>query len=408
MNVLIIGTGGRECALAKKISLSPALKQLFVTGSNPGFPADSIYIGETKSWVENAIKNDVSLVVVGPEAPLANGIADDFLAVGIPVFGPTKAAAQLESSKSYAKDFMTRFALPTASFSVHTSKQSALHSLDGPCVVKADGLAGGKGVYVCESKEQAVVAIEELFAGRFGQAGSKVVIEEKLSGPELSVIAICDGKIGLSMLPCRDHKRRFDGDQGPNTGGMGVVCPPPDVDDAMMQRIQKEIIDPAVQGMSEMGTPFCGALYAGLMLTEEGPKLLEFNVRFGDPECQPLMMMLQEDLLSLLYNAATGKLINRKLLFRDGSCCCVVVSAEGYPVSKSLDVPIRGLPSESENLCLFFSGIRREGNMLLTNGGRILSVCGYGISFEKSREITYSGVKQVDFDDMAYRTDIGL
>ena len=264
-----------------------------VTHANPGFPASAQQI--QGDWVEAAVEAGVGLVVVGPEAPLAEGMSDRMRAAGIPVFGPSQGAAQLESSKAFAKSFMDRYGIPTAAWSSHTDAASAHAAIVGPCVVKADGLAAGKGVFVALSEEDAHHAVDHVFAGAFGQAGHMVVIEELLEGPELSVLALCDGTRAVPLMPCRDHKRRFDNDQGPNTGGMGAICPPQDADAALAEEVCRTVLQPVVDGMAEDGNAFVGVLYAGLMMTRNGPKVLEFNVRFGDPECQPLMLMLDED-----------------------------------------------------------------------------------------------------------------
>jgi phosphoribosylamine--glycine ligase len=306
MHVLLVGGGGREHALAWRVCQSPALSRLSVTHANPGFPAEAtIASGDLVTW---ASEQGVDLVIVGPETPLAEGLVDRLQAHGIPAFGPSQAAAQLEASKAFAKSFMDRHGIPTAGWSVHTDAAEAHAAITGPCVVKADGLAAGKGVIIAHEPEEAHAAVDAIFGGRFGDAGSRVVIEELMTGPECSFLAICDGERALPLLPCRDHKRRFEAGTGPNTGGMGAICPPPDVDPALVERVRREVLQPVVDGMRAEGSPFRGLLYAGLMLTPTGPRVLEFNVRFGDPECQPLMAMLDMDLLPVLHTAATGSL----------------------------------------------------------------------------------------------------
>ncbi|MEC7988188.1 MAG: phosphoribosylamine--glycine ligase [Myxococcota bacterium] len=399
MNVLLVGAGGRESALAYKLLQSPVLKQLYVTEDHPGFAAANL--------VEDWENKHYDLVVVGPEKPLADGIADRFRERGVPVFGPSQSAALLEASKVFAKQFMQEQNIPTATYTVCHSKEEALSSLYAPCVVKADGLAGGKGVYVCQTKEEAERAVEEIFAGRFGSAGKRVVIEEFLEGPELSLIAVCNGSSAIPLLPCRDHKRRFENDKGPNTGGMGAICPPPDFDRKEIRGIMETVIDPVLQGMNDRGTPFIGALYAGLMLTQNGPKVLEFNVRFGDPECQPLMMMMKSDLLTLLYAAATGDMLPEPV-WNEGASCCVVVCSKGYPFGPKKKALIQNLPENTKMLHVFLAGTEMKKEELWSKGGRVLAVCARSKDLESAREIVYKQLGQVMFEDMSFRNDIGV
>lgn len=405
MHVLLVGGGGREHALAWRLQQSTHLTRLSVTDANPGFPDDALAVrGDVVAY---AIAQGVDLVVVGPEGPLADGLVDRLVAAGIPAFGPRKAAAALEASKSFAKSFMDRHGIPTASWSEHTSPATAKAAVAGPCVVKADGLAAGKGVYVCDDDQAAWSAIDEIFAGRFGAAGARVVVEERLTGPEVSILALCDGERAVPLLPARDHKRRFDGDGGPNTGGMGAVCPPPGLDPALVDAVQRTVLQPAVDGMKADGTPFRGVLYAGLMLTPSGPKVLEFNVRFGDPECQPLMLMLEEDLATLLQAAATGRLPERPLAWRPGAACCVVMVADGYPGPVVTDAPIEGLPAPTSEAVVFFAGARREGSDVVSDGGRVLGVTAHGATLEQARQRAYALVDTIRFDTCAVRRDIG-
>jgi len=312
MNVLIVGGGGREAALAWKFGESPLLEQLWATHENPGFPAGvrPLPPGEV---AEQAQEAGIDLVVVGPEAPLADGLADRCRARGIHVFGPSRCAAQLEASKGFAKDFMGRHGIPTAGYVRVSDREVARRAIAGPCVVKADGLAAGKGVYVCSTAEQAYEAVDSLFDGAHGEAGTEVVLEELLVGEEASVLALCDGERFVTLPAAQDHKRRFEKDQGPNTGGMGGYAPAPVVDTALLARVEQQVILPTLQGMAAEGSPFVGVLYVGLMLTDEGPKVLEYNGRFGDPECQPLLMLLEEDLLPVLLDCAKGALEHRTL-----------------------------------------------------------------------------------------------
>lgn len=404
MKVLVIGGGGREHALVWRIAKSPAVDRVAVTHANPGFPADAAVVdGDPVAW---AVREGIGLVVVGPEAPLADGLADRMRAENIPVLGPSAAAAQLESSKAFAKAFMDRHGIPTAGWSVHDSAPSAHGAITGPCVVKADGLAGGKGVIVAHTAEAAHAAVDEVFA-RFGQAAAQVVIEELLIGPEVSFIALCDGKRAVPLLPCRDHKRRFDDDQGPNTGGMGAICPVPGVDSALIQQVHDLVLAPTVDGMAAEGRPFIGVLYAGLMLTEAGPKVLEFNVRFGDPECQPLMFMAGEDLVPWFLSAARGSLPDRPVAWRRGACCCVVVVSGGYPGPITKGHPITAVPDETSQQVVFYAGATRADDQVVTSGGRVLSVVAWGEDPQAAQLAAYAGVEHVRFETADWRRDIG-
>ena len=404
MKVLVIGGGGREHALVWRIARSPQVECVAVTHENPGFPADvEVVQGDPVTW---SAEFGVGLVVVGPETPLADGIADRFRGAGIPVLGPGAAAAQLESSKAFAKEFMDRHHIPTAGWSVHDNAQSAHAAITGPCVVKADGLAGGKGVIVAHSAGDAHAAIDEVFA-RFGAAAARVVVEELLVGPEVSFIALCDGTRAVPLLPCRDHKRRFDADQGPNTGGMGAICPVPGVDEALIRQIHDTVLAPTVAGMAAEGTPFIGVLYAGLMLTESGPRVLEFNVRFGDPECQPLMFMADEDLVPWFLAAANGALPERSVRWREGACCCVVVVSGGYPGPINKGYPITAVPEETPDQVVFYAGAKCVSGQVVTNGGRVLSLAAWGSTPAAAQTAAYTGVEQVRFETADWRRDIG-
>lgn len=404
MKVLVIGGGGREHALVWSIARSPAVVQIAVTHRNPGFPADALLVeGEPVAW---AVAAGIDLVVVGPEAPLADGVADRLRAADIPVLGPGAAAAQLESSKAFAKAFMDRHSIPTAGWSVHDNAQSAHAVITGPCVVKADGLAGGKGVIVAQSEAAAHAAVDDVFE-QFGAAAARVVIEELLVGPEVSIIALCDGTRAVPLLPCRDHKRRYDSDQGPNTGGMGAICPVPGVDAALIAQVHAEVLAPTVAGMAAEGAPFTGVLYAGVMLTESGPKVLEFNVRFGDPECQPLMFMAGEDLVPWFLAAAQGALPERSPRWRDGACCCVVVVSGGYPGPITTGHPITAVPEESAERVVFYAGAATDGEQVVTSGGRVLSVTAWGETPDSAQRTAYAGVEHVQFATADWRRDIG-
>jgi len=378
---------------------------LVVTHANPGFPPDAIAVdGDV---VEAAEKYSVGLVVVGPEAPLAEGLSDRLRSAGFLVFGPSQVAAQLETSKKFAKAFMDRHDIPTGGWSSHTSEETALSAIHGPCVVKADGLAAGKGVIVADTADEAKAAVKRMFEGAFGSAGHRVLIEERLEGPEVSFLAICDGERAIPLLPCRDHKRRFDKDEGPNTGGMGAICPPNDVGEALIQEVLETVLQPTVDGMAADGMPFQGVLYAGIMLTEDGPKVLEFNVRFGDPECQPLMFMMDEDIVPILCDAAAGDLEDRSLQWRDGAACCVVMVSGGYPGSIEKGNPITGVPPANSDSVVFFAGANRQGDQVVTAGGRVLAVTAHGKDLKAASALAYSRVKQIHFNTAAWRSDIG-
>jgi phosphoribosylamine--glycine ligase len=405
MKVLLVGGGGREHALAWRITQSPLVDKLVVTHANPGFPADAE--SAEGDLVEIAREQQVGLVVIGPEAPLAEGWSDRLREAGFPVFGPSMAAAQLESSKAFAKSFMDRHQIPTAQWSVHADATSAHAAVQGPCVVKADGLAAGKGVFVTSDEVDAHAAIDSIFAGAFGSAGHRVVVEELLEGPEVSVLALCDGSRAVALKPCRDHKRRFDGGEGPNTGGMGAICPPPGLDESLLDQIHQDVLQPVVDGMAAEGHPFRGVLYAGLMLTKAGPKVLEFNVRFGDPECQPLMLMLDEDLVPWMLACATGDLPQRSLQWREGAACCVVMVSGGYPGEIKRNMPISGVPIPTDDSVVFFAGARRQGETVQANGGRVLGVTAYGPNLATACERAYEQVETIHFDTAAWRTDIG-
>jgi phosphoribosylamine--glycine ligase len=406
MHVLLIGGGGREHALAWKLAQSPLLRTLSTDRPLAGLDGPVLPAGaDPVAW---AREQGVDLVVVGPEAPLAQGIVDRLHEAGVAAFGPTAAGARLEASKAFAKAFMADHNIPTAAAVVCTSAGQARAAARGPCVVKADGLAAGKGVFVVDSADEAAVAIESIFGGRFGSAGAQVLVEERLSGPEVSVLALCDGERAVPLLPCRDHKRRHEGDRGPNTGGMGAVCPPPGVDAGLVEQVRREVLQPVVDGMAAQGTPFRGVLYAGLMLTPAGPKVLEFNVRFGDPECQPLMMMLDEDLLPLLIASATGRLPERALRWHEGAAACVVLCADGYPASARKGDRIEGaeIPEDSAEM-VFFAGVRRDGDALLTAGGRVLGVTARGPSLPLALRRAYARVARIRFKGADWRRDIG-
>ena len=403
MNVLLIGSGGRECSLAYMINKSPLLNTLYVDSKNPGFPVTAVY-------TENIFSVSIDLVVVGPENDLANGIADIFSKMNIPVFGPKKLAARLESSKKYAKELMNKLNIPTAkfeSFDRETFSKVSAEVATIPCVIKVDGLAAGKGVYVCRNFWERWHAIENI--DRHGSAADTIIVEELLTGRELSIIAICDGERSVMLPSCRDYKGRLESNHGLNTGGMGSICPVPGYGDEFLKQIKDSIVDPVLQEMKNNGHEFRGALYVGLMITDSGPKVLEFNVRFGDPECQALMMVLDEDLLDILFQAATGQLLERPIKTKNVSSCCVVLCTKAYPdhnaygdiINIDLDV------WNNESMSVFFAGVAIDNEKLITNGGRIMSICSTGLDLNHAAATVYSHIDTVSFTGMDYRSDIG-
>lgn len=414
MNVLLIGSGGREHALAWKIAQSKLLTKLYAA---PGSDA----IGELAVRTDLDIKDhaavvdfcrrfSVDLVVIGPEAPLADGLSDALNDSGIAVFGPKRKAAQLESSKSFAKDFLHRHKIPTAQSSVFEDLGSARSALSGakfPIVVKADGLAAGKGVRICRDATEAETALKDYMSeGVLGDAGRRVLLEECLSGPEASIMGLCDGRRFMALPPSSDHKRLLDGDRGPNTGGMGVIAPTPYVDDEAFGRIRSEILDPVLRGLNEDGLEYRGALYCGVMLTVEGPKVLEFNVRFGDPETQAVLPLLTCDLLELLKATADGNL-KADLIPYEGASVTVVLASEGYPTHPVIGKTLAGHEGVSDDCLIFHAGTVREGEGWKTKGGRVLGVTGLGKDLSHARRAAYSTAKRIRFDGAQYRRDIG-
>lgn len=416
MKVLLIGGGGREHALAWKLSQSPLLSRLYCAPGNAGIreiatPAP-IKISEREAVLEFCRNNEIALVVIGPEAPLADGLADYLRAAEIPTFGPSAAAAQLEASKSFTKAICDERGIPTAAYGHFTSRQGALdyaRTADAPLVVKADGLAAGKGVTVCDTLQEAEEAIEACFAGAFG-ANASVVIEEKLIGEEASFFAICDGTRALPLTSAQDYKRAYDGDEGPNTGGMGAVSPAPMMTKALSDRVMAEIVTPTLDAMRSRGTPFQGILYAGLMITSGGPKLIEYNVRFGDPECQVLMLRLKSDLLPVLNAAAAGDLSGVELDWSDETALTVVMAAKGYPGSYRKGTPIRNLTeaARAEGVIIFHAGTGRdEAGHVTALGGRVLNVSATASDAAAARSRAYEAIGEIDWLDGFYRSDIG-
>jgi phosphoribosylamine--glycine ligase len=419
MKVLIVGGGGREHALAWKIAQSPLADRVFVAPGNAGTSRDAdnvpIPADDIPALVRFARENEVGLTVVGPEGPLVAGIVDAFGQEKLAVFGPSKAAAELEGSKVFCKDLLRGADVPAADYQTFKDPTAALRFLqereDMPIVVKADGLAAGKGVIVCRGREEAIAAVNRIARDKeFGPAGDRLVIEERLHGQEASVLAITDGQTIVTLQPAQDHKPAYDNDQGPNTGGMGAYCPAPLVDAAAMHWIEEHILVPTVHAMKRSRRPFRGVLYAGLMMTNQGPKVLEYNVRFGDPECQPLLMRLKTDLLEVLLATIEGRLEQLGPLEWDKRpAVCVVMASEGYPDSYPKGLPIRGLDEVDALLGVkvFHAGTKLEGGRVLTSGGRVLGVTALGDTIAQAKLHAYSGVKKIRWPGAWCRKDIG-
>ena len=418
MKILVIGGGGREHALAWKLSQSPQCEQVFVAPGNPGTASEPgiqnvpIAVEATDELVAFAQKNAIDLTVVGPEVPLVMGVVDAFQLAGLRCFGPTQAAAQLEASKSFTKDFLARHQIPTAAYQVFTEIPPAvayIKAQGAPIVIKADGLAAGKGVIVAMTEAEAIAAVEDMLAGnKFGDAGSRVVIEEFMTGEEASFIVMVDGENVLPLATSQDHKARDNGDKGPNTGGMGAYSPAPVVTDAVFTRIMDEIIYPTVRGMAADGRPYTGFLYAGVMIDDNGvAKVVEFNCRFGDPETQPIMLRLQSDLAELCLVALEKRLDKVTAEWDPRAAIGVVMAAGGYPDDYRKGDVINGLDSVAADLAkVFHAGTQQQGNNIVTNGGRVLCVTALGDSVREAQQKAYQAVAKIDWQDAYYRTDI--
>jgi len=417
MNFLVVGSGGREHALAWKLAQSPRVDRLVIAPGNPGMEAlgelRAVKPTDIEGLVALAREIDAALVVVGPEAALEAGLADRLAQVGIACFGASKKAARLETSKAFTKRFCDRHEIPTAGYGVYETANEAKQALSAfkpPYVIKADGLAAGKGVVISPDRRDAGQEIDHMLGGRFGQAGARVVIEEFMTGEEASLFALCDGARAVLFGGAQDHKRAFDGDLGPNTGGMGAYSPAPVFTPELVQAAEDRIIRPTVQGMAAEGTPYRGVLYAGLMATDEGPKLVEFNARFGDPECQVLMMRLKSDLAPYLLACAHGDLARLPPPeFHSDTVICVVLAAKGYPDSPLAGSIIRGVEQDfGGDVQVFHAGTARDRDGRLTAaGGRVLNVCARGKDVAEARERAYAVIKRIDWPGGFHRTDIG-
>jgi phosphoribosylamine--glycine ligase len=417
MNILLIGSGGREHALAWKIAQSPLLTRLVAAPGNLGIQAlcetRKVSATDVEGLVALAQEIGADLVVVGPEGALEAGVADRLEALGIPCFGATAAAAQLETSKAFTKQFADRHGLPTAAYGVFEDAKTAkayLDPFDPPYVIKADGLAAGKGVVIAQDRAEAEAAIDDMLDGRFGAAGARVVIEEFMTGEEASLFALADGRTAMLFGAAQDHKRAFDGDQGPNTGGMGTYSPTPALTEPLIEQARLRMIEPTVAGMAAEGAPYRGVLYAGLMLTPMGPRLVEYNARFGDPECQVLMLRLKSDLVVYLLAAATGRLAETPPPeWREQAAICVVLAAKGYPESPVGGTPIRGADADfGQGVVVFHAGTAHgHDGGLIAAGGRVLNVCALGDTLEQARERAYAAVDAIDWPGGFCRRDIG-
>lgn len=419
MKLLIIGGGGREHALAWRLTQSQRVEMVFVAPGNGGTATGermkNVAITEVDELVQFAQDNQIAFAIVGPEAPLAAGVVDAFRAKGLKIFGPTQAAAQLESSKEYAKDFMQKHNISTAAYATFNDAEAAkayIRKQGAPIVVKADGLAAGKGVIVAMTENEALEAVDDILGGMFGEAGARVVIEEFLVGEEASFIVMCDGKHVLAMATSQDHKRLKDADQGPNTGGMGAYSPAPIVSPTLHNRIMREVIHPTLNGMAKDGIPYTGFLYAGLMI-DEGPdatrpiKVLEYNCRLGDPETQPIMMRIKNDFTETFEMAFAGKLDEATIDWDRRPAIGVVMAAANYPEEPRLGDVIQPLPADAEECMVFHAGTVLDGEQLKTSGGRVLCVTALGESIRRAQETAYATVNHIHFDGKQFRSDIG-
>lgn len=415
MKVLLVGGGGREHALGWKIAQSPTLSKLYLVPGNPGLNhlGENLPLadGDIEAIADFAAESKVDLVVVGPEAPLAAGLGDLLSDRGIACFGPDRAAAQLEASKSFMKDVSQAAGAPTAAYGQFTKAPPAkefLRQQTAPYVIKADGLAAGKGVVIAETLSDADAAVDEMLAGQFGAASASIVIEEFMHGEEASFFAITDGKTIVPMLDAQDHKRAFDGDEGPNTGGMGAYSPAPVFTPAVYERTMREIIEPVVAEMAKRGTPYVGVLYAGLMIENERPRLVEFNARFGDPECQILMRRLRSDILPVLYKAATNSLNGTTLDWSDEAAAIVVMAADGYPGSYEKGSVIGGIETANTlpGVVVFHAGTKSNANEIVANGGRVLNISATGKNIDEAVSRAYAGIAAIDWPQGFYRKDI--
>lgn len=416
MKILVVGSGGREHALVWKLSQSPTAEKIYVAPGNAGIEglAETVPISmdNLNSLADFAEQKKIDLTVVGPELPLTLGIVDIFEKRGLRIFGPNKEAAEIEGSKAFAKDFMEKFHIPTARFKVFTSHLEAIDfakSANFPLVIKADGLAAGKGTAVVNNPDEAREKIEEIMVERvFGEAGSKLLIEEFLVGEEVTVMAFTDGERVIPMVSAQDHKRIGEGDTGLNTGGMGAYAPTSIVSQKMITRITEEILEPTIRGLAEQGRKYTGVLYTGIIITDRGPKVLEYNCRFGDPETQVVLPLLESDLAQIFLDIADGYLNIDEIKWKDEYCACIVLASRGYPVSAEKGIPINGLRKKPSGDChIFQAGTARSNDQTVTDGGRVLGVSALGSTLKSALSLAYENVDKINFDGMQFRKDIG-
>jgi phosphoribosylamine---glycine ligase len=416
VKILVLGSGGREHALCWKIAASPLVTKLWCAPGNGGIADDAecvaIDIADHSAVIAFCKANAVDFVVVGPDAAVAAGVVDDLNAAGFKAFGPTKAAARLESSKSFTKELCREHNIPTAAYQHFTDADNAKNYIRArgvPIVIKADGLAAGKGVVVAQTVDEATAAVDMMFGGAFGASGAEVVIEEFMAGEEASFFALCDGEHALPLATAQDHKAAYDGDKGPNTGGMGAYSPAPVMTDALCQRVMDDMIYPTLRALKAMGTPYKGVLFAGIMVTKDGPKLVEYNARFGDPETQVLMLRMKSDVLPALIACADGQLKHFDLRWYDDVAITVIMATRGYPGDYGKGSVIRDLDQAKavEGVEIFHAGTKRSGNDMLANGGRVLNVCAMGKTVVEARDRAYRAVDLIDWPEGFCRRDIG-
>ena len=417
MNVLVLGSGGREHAICRGLSLSPEVKKLYCVPGNPGIAqiaeCVSLPSGDNEAVADFAADKKIDLLVVGPELPLCQGVADAVRAKGIPVFGPSKAGARLEGSKDFSKQFMVKYGIPTAKYASFSDCDAALkyvadeYAAGRGVVVKADGLAAGKGVIVAANQQEAEDAVRSCFSGTFGAAGNLVVLEELLEGEEASILALTDGKTIVPLVSSQDHKRLLDHDCGPNTGGMGADSPAPVVTDALMKEVAEQVLNPFLKGVQTEQLDYRGIIYAGIMVTKNGPKVLEFNVRFGDPETEAILPRLKSSLFDVLYKTANGELSQAKMVWSETPCVGVVMASEGYPGTLKKGFPIEGIAdAEAAGCIVFHAGTALKDGRIVNSGGRVLMVSAEGATVEEAVKNAYAGVRKIHWQGVQYRTDI--
>ena len=415
MNVAVIGGGGREHTLAWKLAQSPSVDKLYALPGSDAMASIAecvpIRVEELDRIADFAVEKGIDMIVVGPEVPLTEGIADVCQKKGIAVFGPNKAAAQMEGSKVFAKNLMKKYHVPTAAYASFTDGNAAkdyIHKMGAPIVVKADGLAAGKGVVVAQTVEEAVDAVNAMMEDHiFGASGGRIVIEECMVGEEASLLAFVDGKTIVPMISAQDHKRIFDNDEGPNTGGMGAYAPAPVMTPELVQTVYDTILVPVVQGLANEGITYQGCLYAGLMITAGGPKVVEFNCRFGDPETQAVLPLLDGDLAQIMYACTQGTLRRDMVHWKQGAACCVIMASKGYPASSHKGDVISGLDAVDDDIVVFHSGTKKADGLYQTNGGRVLGVTAVGDSLQEAIDKAYANVRRISFDGQQVRSDIG-